>query len=75
KLLCAVMDFYPLEVEVKRFRNGQEEMEQVVSTEVLQNRDWTYQVLVVLETSPQQGDTCTCQVEHLSLRHPLSQHW
>ncbi|NXI48480.1 HB2L protein, partial [Galbula dea] len=75
KLFCAVMDFYPSEVEVKWFRNGQEEVQDVVSTEVLQNGDWTYQVLVMLETSPQRGDTYTCQVEHLSLQHPLRQHW
>ncbi|NXI48482.1 HB2L protein, partial [Galbula dea] len=75
RLLCSVNGFYPSEVEVKWFRNGQEEVEHVVSTEVLQNGDWTYQVLVMLETSPQRGDTYTCQVEHLSLQHPLRQHW
>ncbi|NXN20300.1 HB2L protein, partial [Indicator maculatus] len=64
RLVCAVLDFYPAEVEVKWFRNGQEETESVVSTEVLQNGDWTYQVLVLLESSPQRGDTYLCQVEH-----------
>ncbi|XP_054254845.1 class II histocompatibility antigen, B-L beta chain-like [Indicator indicator] len=75
RLVCAVMDFYPAEVEVKWFRNGQEETESVVSTEVLQNGDWTYQVLVLLESSPQRGDTYLCQVEHSSLQHPIRQHW
>ncbi|XP_054033207.1 class II histocompatibility antigen, B-L beta chain [Dryobates pubescens] len=75
RLVCAVMDFYPAEVEVKWFRNGQEETESVVSTEVLQNGDWTYQVLVLLETSPQRGDTYLCQVEHSSLQRPIAQRW
>ncbi|XP_068025910.1 class II histocompatibility antigen, B-L beta chain-like [Melanerpes formicivorus] len=75
RLICAVMDFYPAEVEVKWFRNGQEETESVVSTEVLQNGDWTYQVLVMLETSPQRGDTYLCQVEHSSLQRPIAQRW
>ncbi|NXH09379.1 HB2L protein, partial [Bucco capensis] len=75
KLLCAVLDFYPAEVEVKWFRNGQEELERVVSTEVMQNGDWSYQVLVMLETSPQHGDTYSCQVQHVSLQQPSSQHW
>ncbi|NXF93089.1 HB2L protein, partial [Eubucco bourcierii] len=75
RLVCAVMDFYPAEVEVKWFKNGQEETDSVVSTEVLQNGDWTYQVLVQLETSPQPGDTYVCQVEHSSLQHPIAQHW
>lgn len=75
RLLCHVSGFYPAEVEVKWFKNGQEETERVVSTEVMQNGDWTYQVLVLLETSPRRGDTYLCQVEHGSLQHPLSQRW
>ncbi|NXH18113.1 HB2L protein, partial [Bucco capensis] len=75
KLLCYVTAFYPAEVEVKWFRNGQEELERVVSTEVMQNGDWSYQVLVMLETSPQHGDTYSCQVQHVSLQQPSSQHW
>ncbi|NXL12804.1 HB2L protein, partial [Mesembrinibis cayennensis] len=66
---------YPAEIEVKWFKNGQEETERVVSTDVIQNGDWTYQVLVMLETTPQRGDTYTCQVEHVSLQHPVTQHW
>ncbi|KAM6396195.1 class II histocompatibility antigen, B-L beta chain-like [Rhynochetos jubatus] len=75
RLVCAVMDFYPAEIEVKWFRNGREETERVVSTDVIQNGDWTYQVLVMLETTPQRGDTYACQVEHVSLEQPLTQHW
>ncbi|NXO05526.1 HB2L protein, partial [Rhinopomastus cyanomelas] len=75
RLLCAVMDFYPAEVEVKWFKNGQEETERVVATEVLQNGDWTYQVLVMLEGSPRPGDTYSCQVEHVSLQHPITRRW
>ncbi|XP_068280126.1 class II histocompatibility antigen, B-L beta chain-like [Nyctibius grandis] len=75
RLVCAVMDFYPTEIKVKWFKNGREETERVVSTDVIQNGDWTYQVLVMLETTPQRGDTYTCHVEHVSLQHPVTQHW
>ncbi|XP_075268304.1 class II histocompatibility antigen, B-L beta chain-like [Opisthocomus hoazin] len=75
RLVCAVTGFYPAEIEVKWFKNGQEETEHVVSTDVIQNGDWTYQVLVMLETSPQRGEAFTCQVEHASLPQPLTQHW
>lgn len=75
RLVCYVTGFYPAEIEVKWFKNGQEETERVVSTDVIQNGDWTYQVLVMLETTPQRGDTYMCQVEHVSLQHPVTQHW
>ncbi|KAF1403232.1 hypothetical protein FQV23_0015034, partial [Spheniscus humboldti] len=75
RLVCYVTGFYPAEIEVKWFKNGQEETERVVSTDVIQNGDWTYQVLVMLETAPQRGDTYACQVEHVSLQHPVTQQW
>nr|BAJ53018.1 MHC class II beta chain 2 [Gallus gallus] len=75
RLACYVTGFYPPEIEVKWFLNGREETERVVSTDVMQNGDWTYQVLVVLETVPRRGDSYVCRVEHASLRQPISQAW
>ncbi|XP_026706738.1 class II histocompatibility antigen, B-L beta chain-like isoform X1 [Athene cunicularia] len=75
RLACYVTGFYPAEVEVKWFHNEWEDTERVVSTDVIPNGDWTYQVLVILETTPQRGDTYTCQVEHVSLQHPVRQRW
>ncbi|XP_051630334.1 class II histocompatibility antigen, B-L beta chain-like isoform X2 [Manacus candei] len=75
RLLCSVMDFYPAPVQVRWFQDGQELPEHVVATDVVPNGDWTYQVLVLLEIPPQRGVTYSCQVEHVSLEHPLSRHW
>lgn len=75
RLACYVTGFYPPEIEVKWFQNGREETERVVSTDVMQNGDWTYQVLVVLETVPRRGDSYVCRVKHASLRQPISQAW
>ncbi|NWY08159.1 HB2L protein, partial [Nothoprocta ornata] len=75
RLVCYVTGFYPPEIEVKWFKNGREETERVVATDVIQNGDWTYQVLVMLETSPQAGDIYTCHVEHVSLERPLTHAW
>ncbi|NXF14168.1 HB2L protein, partial [Smithornis capensis] len=75
RLLCSVMDFYPKEVQVRWFQDGQELPEHVVATDVLPNGDWTYQLLVMLEIPPRRGVTYTCQVEHVSLEQPLRRDW
>ncbi|NXE69044.1 HB2L protein, partial [Calcarius ornatus] len=73
RLLCSVMDFYPAAIQVRWFQ-GQQELS-VLATDVVPNGDWTYQLLVLLETPPQRGLSYSCQVEHVSLEQPLSRHW
>ncbi|XP_068520390.1 class II histocompatibility antigen, B-L beta chain-like isoform X3 [Anas acuta] len=75
RLACYVTGFYPAEIQVKWFKNGQEETKHVVSTDVIQNGDWTYQVLVMLESTPQHGDTYECHVQHASLKSPITYKW
>ncbi|XP_052600238.1 H-2 class II histocompatibility antigen, A beta chain [Peromyscus californicus insignis] len=74
-LVCSVTDFYPAQIKVRWFRNGQEETVGVVSTQLIQNGDWTFQVLVMLEMTPQRGDVYTCHVEHPSLQRPVTVEW
>ncbi|XP_066215945.1 HLA class II histocompatibility antigen, DQ beta 1 chain-like isoform X2 [Saccopteryx leptura] len=74
-LVCSVTDFYPRQIKVRWFRNGQEETAGVVSTPLIQNGDWTYQVLVMLEMTPQRGDVYTCHVEHPSVQSPITVEW
>ncbi|XP_054374068.1 class II histocompatibility antigen, B-L beta chain-like [Molothrus ater] len=69
------MDFYPAAIQVRWFQGQQELSEHVVATDVVPNGDWTYQLLVLLETPPRRGLTYSCQVEHVSLEQPLSRHW
>ncbi|XP_065603831.1 class II histocompatibility antigen, B-L beta chain-like [Cyrtonyx montezumae] len=76
RLACHVSGFYPPDIEVKWFRNGKEESERAVSTGVIRNGDWTYQLLLLLDPGPQpHGDTYVCHVEHASLPHPKTQPW
>jgi major histocompatibility complex class II len=70
-----VSRFYPGHIEVTWFWNGQEEEAGVVSTGLLQNGDWTFQTLVMLETVPQNGEVYTCQVEHPSLMNAVTIEW
>nr|AEB26307.1 MHC class II antigen [Saguinus labiatus] len=74
-LVCSVSGFYPGSIEVRWFRNDQEEKAGVVSTGLIQNGDWTFQTLVMLETVPQSGEVYTCQVEHASMTSPLTVQW
>lgn len=74
-LVCSVSDFHPGSIEVRWFRNGEEEKDGLVSTGLIRNGDWTFQLLVMLETVPQGGDVYTCQVEHPSLPSPVTVEW
>ncbi|XP_073454341.1 HLA class II histocompatibility antigen, DRB1 beta chain-like isoform X2 [Aquarana catesbeiana] len=74
-LACNVNRFYPSEIEVKWYRNGEEETAQVQSTDIFQNGDWTFQILVMLETEIEKGDTFTCEVLHSSLETPARVDW
>ncbi|XP_045861010.1 HLA class II histocompatibility antigen, DQ beta 1 chain-like isoform X2 [Meles meles] len=74
-LLCSVTDFYPGQIKVRWFRNDQEETAGVVSTPLIRNGDWTFQILVMLEMTPQRGDVYTCHVEHPSLQSPITVEW
>ena len=74
-LVCSVNSFYPGHVEVRWFRNGHEEEAGVISTGLIQNGDWTFQTVVMLETVPQGGEVYTCQVEHPSRTSPLTVEW
>ncbi|XP_072498248.1 H-2 class II histocompatibility antigen, E-S beta chain-like isoform X2 [Notamacropus eugenii] len=74
-LVCSATGFYPGDIEVKWFLNGQEETAGVVSTGLISNGDWTYQILVMLEMTPKHGDVYTCQVKHSSLQRPVTLDW
>ncbi|XP_008825374.1 rano class II histocompatibility antigen, A beta chain-like [Nannospalax galili] len=74
-LVCSVTDFYPGQIKVRWFQNGQEQTTGVVSTQLIKNGDWTFQILVMLEMTPQRGDVYTCHVEHPSLQSPVTVEW
>uniref|UniRef100_A0A8D0MYG6 Ig-like domain-containing protein n=1 Tax=Sus scrofa TaxID=9823 RepID=A0A8D0MYG6_PIG len=67
--------FLSSHVEVRWFRNGQEEAAGVVSTGLIPNGDWTFQTMVMLETVPQSGEVYSCRVEHPSLTSPVTVEW
>lgn len=74
-LLCSVTGFYPGDIKIRWFRNGQEERVGVLSTGLVRNGDWTFQTMVMLEMTPALGDVYTCLVNHASLLSPVSVEW
>ncbi|XP_054981544.1 rano class II histocompatibility antigen, A beta chain-like [Sorex araneus] len=74
-LVCLVTDFYTDQVNVRWFQNEQEETAGVVSSPLIRNGDWSFQIMVMLEMTPQRGDVYTCQVEHPSLETPITVEW
>ncbi|XP_033622272.1 HLA class II histocompatibility antigen, DO beta chain isoform X1 [Fukomys damarensis] len=74
-LLCSVTGFYPGDIKIQWFRNGQEERAGVVSSGLIRNGDWTFQTAVMLEMTPELGDVYSCRVEHSSLLSPVAVEW
>lgn len=74
-LVCSVNGFYPGHVEVRWLRNGQEEEDGVVSTGLIRNGDWTFQIMVMLETVPRSGEVYTCHVQHPGQTGPVTVEW
>ncbi|XP_027799418.2 HLA class II histocompatibility antigen, DO beta chain-like isoform X2 [Marmota flaviventris] len=74
-LLCSVTGFYPGDIQIRWFWNGQEERAGVMSTGLIRNGDWTFQTTVMLEVTPSPGDVYRCLVEHPSLPSPVSVEW
>lgn len=74
-LLCSVTGFYPGDIKIMWFRNGQQERVGVMSTGLIRNGDWTFQTMVMLEMTPELGDVYTCLVNHPSLLSPISVEW
>ncbi|NWW41921.1 HB2A protein, partial [Panurus biarmicus] len=76
-LLCSMMDFYPAQIQLRWFQGQQELSGHVVATAVVPKGDWTHSAPGATGNPiPSRcGVTLSCQVEHVSLEHPLSQHW
>nr|QKN22570.1 MHC class II beta chain precursor transcript 1 [Lissotriton vulgaris] len=74
RLTCNVNGFYPYGISVRWFKNCQEDPG-VVSSELLQNGDWTAQIMKQLSTTIERGDLFVCEVEHVSLDQPIRQEW
>ncbi|KAM3615041.1 uncharacterized protein V6R79_022616 [Siganus canaliculatus] len=74
-LVCSAYMFYPKQIKVTWLRNGKKITDDVMSTEVLSNGNWLYQIHSYLEFTPRLGEKITCMVEHASFREPKLYEW
>lgn len=74
-LVCSAYDFYPKNIRIAWYQNGQEVTSGVTLSDVMTNGDWTYHVHSYLQYTPGQYDTITCVVEHASLKEPKISAW
>uniref|UniRef100_A0A3B3B4S6 Ig-like domain-containing protein n=1 Tax=Oryzias melastigma TaxID=30732 RepID=A0A3B3B4S6_ORYME len=74
-LECSALDFYPKDIRLTWFSNGQEVTEGVTFSEVLPNGDWTYQAHTYLTLTPGQQNHISCMVEHASLKETNIYNW
>ncbi|XP_051899704.1 RLA class II histocompatibility antigen, DP beta chain-like [Pristis pectinata] len=74
-LTCHVTGFYPPHIKLTWLKNGAPVTTRAISTDLLSDGDWTYQVEELLQYHPVSGDKYTCQVEHISLRGPKTVDW
>lgn len=75
-LACYVWGFYPADVTITWWKNGQLVLPHSSAQKIAQpNGDWTYQTLSHLATSPSFWDTYTCVVEHVGAAEPIRQEW
>ncbi|KAG5842453.1 hypothetical protein ANANG_G00177800 [Anguilla anguilla] len=74
-LVCLVTGFYPREISVNWERDGETVSENMLSTDVLPNHDFTYQVQKSVDVPADDQRKYTCRVDHSSLPEPLRVQW
>ncbi|XP_060707071.1 class I histocompatibility antigen, F10 alpha chain-like [Hemiscyllium ocellatum] len=70
RLSCLVTGFYPRAIEVTLWRDGVL-IGETLSTGILPNHDWTYQIRKWIEFDPEDQAEYSCQVEHSGLEEKL----
>ncbi|XP_018541680.1 H-2 class II histocompatibility antigen, E-S beta chain isoform X1 [Lates calcarifer] len=74
-LICSAYNFYPKHISLTWLRDGEVVTSGVMSTDVLSNGNWLYQIHTYLEYTPKPGEKITCKVKHVSLKEPKLYDW
>uniref|UniRef100_W5MK52 Major histocompatibility complex class I UBA n=1 Tax=Lepisosteus oculatus TaxID=7918 RepID=W5MK52_LEPOC len=75
ELTCLATGFFPRDILVSWWRDGQELHEDVDSGEVVPNGDGSFQVRKRLRVRAGEEHKYSCRVDHTSLEKTIVQHW
>ncbi|XP_067217762.1 SLA class II histocompatibility antigen, DQ haplotype D beta chain-like [Chanodichthys erythropterus] len=74
-LVCRAYNFYPQAINMTWLMDGLEVTDDVISTEFMDNGDWSYQMHSYLDLVLHRGVAVSCRVEHSGLEKPLVVQW
>ncbi|XP_051727955.1 SLA class II histocompatibility antigen, DQ haplotype D beta chain-like [Ctenopharyngodon idella] len=74
-LVCRAYNFYPQAINMTWLIDGSEVTGDVISTEFMDNGDWSYQMHSYLDLVLHRGVAVSCRVEHSGLEKPLVIQW
>ncbi len=74
-LYCYATGFYPGDIELNFYLNGQKFTVKAETSDLMYGEDWTFRVYKYMNITPQYGDEYTCEVRHSSLAEPKMTEW
>uniref|UniRef100_A0A671K7W0 Beta-2-microglobulin n=1 Tax=Sinocyclocheilus anshuiensis TaxID=1608454 RepID=A0A671K7W0_9TELE len=74
-LYCYATGFYPGDIEVTFYLNGQKSTVKAETSDLMYGEDWTFRVYKYMNITPQYGDKYTCEVRHSSMVEPKMTEW
>ncbi|XDV34003.1 hypothetical protein PO909_004228 [Leuciscus waleckii] len=74
-MVCHAYSFYPQAINMTWLLDGSEVTGDVISTEFMDNGDWSYQMHSHLDLVLHGGVSVSCRVEHSGLEKPLVVQW
>uniref|UniRef100_A0A672PPW2 Beta-2-microglobulin n=1 Tax=Sinocyclocheilus grahami TaxID=75366 RepID=A0A672PPW2_SINGR len=63
-LYCYATGFYPGDIEVNFYLNGQKSTVKAKTSDLMYGEDWTFRVYKYMNITPQYEDKYTCEVRH-----------
>ncbi|XP_043112131.1 boLa class II histocompatibility antigen, DQB*0101 beta chain [Puntigrus tetrazona] len=74
-LYCLATGFYPADIEINFYLNGQRSTAKAETSDLMYGEDWSFRVYKYMNITPQRGDKYACEVRHSSMAEPKMAEW